>query len=55
MARKINIKRLRKALGLSQAAFADRLGVTQPTICRLERGVMTPSKPVLKLLEAMHP
>jgi len=52
MAKKINIKALRKRLNLSQIEMADRLGINQATVSRLEAG-RPPSKPVLKLLEMM--
>ena len=52
MAKKVNISALRKRLKLSQTAFAERLGVNQATVSRLESG-RPPSKPVLKLLEMM--
>ena len=37
------IKALRKSLGESQASFAKRLGVTQASVCRWERGSDTPN------------
>ena len=33
-----NVYRLRKARGMSQAAVADALGVTQPRVAQIERG-----------------
>lgn len=32
------VRRLREDLGLTQSAFADRLGVTQSTVSRIEGG-----------------
>lgn len=46
------IKKLRARLKLSQAEFADLLGVDQSTISRMENG-WEPSKPVLKLLQQL--
>jgi transcriptional regulator with XRE-family HTH domain len=37
-ARMENIRDIRRALGLSQAEMADRLGLHQSAISRLERG-----------------
>lgn len=34
------IQEIRKASGMSQAAFADALGVTQSTVSQYERGVI---------------
>lgn len=48
--KKIDVKRLRKRLNLSQAELADKLGVEQPSVSRWENdGPM--SKPIRKLLE----
>jgi transcriptional regulator with XRE-family HTH domain len=52
MARKINIKALRKRLRVTQQQLADRLGVDQATVSRLETG-RPPSGPVQKLLEQL--
>ena len=46
------IARLRKRLKISQAEMAERLGVDQATVSRLERRGK-PSGPVLKLLQQM--
>lgn len=53
MAKKLNIKALRLRLKLNQIQFAERLGVDQATVSRLESG-RAPSKPVLKLLEMLN-
>ena len=34
---------LRKALGLTQAELADRMGMTQPMVSRIERGERGPT------------
>lgn len=51
MSKLLNLKKLRSKLNLSQADMADRLGVDQATISRIERGLQPLSKPVTKLLE----
>lgn len=38
----VNVKALRSKLGLSQQAFADRLGVQQPYISKWESGAVVP-------------
>lgn len=42
------IKRVRKALDLTQQAFADRLGMKQNTIATYEMGKTIPSEPTIK-------
>lgn len=37
-----NVQRRRKLLGLTQEQLAERLGVGQHTLSRIERGVLTP-------------
>lgn len=44
--------RLRKALGLTQSEFADRLGVSQSTLSRLELG-QPETGPVARLLDIL--
>jgi DNA-binding XRE family transcriptional regulator len=51
MAKKFDVKRLRERLNLTQEGLAERLGVHQSTIARIEAGQMVPSKPVQILLE----
>lgn len=48
------IKRIRTALGWSQSAMAEHLGVSQPTISNLENGQKEsgPQKRLLDQLEA---
>jgi putative transcriptional regulator len=40
---KTRIEHLRKAVGLTQEALADKVGVTRQTIISLERGRYNPS------------
>jgi len=49
--KEINIKRLRKKLGLSQDAFAARLGVAPYTVRRWESGKAKPSRMARRLIE----
>ena len=42
MSEKINVKNLRKDLGISQAEFAKLLGVTQKTVSNWEMGKVIP-------------
>ena len=51
MAKKIDDEKHRTRLNLSHAALADRLGVDQATVSRIETGAREPSKPVQRLLE----
>ena len=50
---KDEIKALRKRLGWTQAALAERLGVTQPQVSRIEDGG-TVSGPIRLLLEVIQ-
>lgn len=50
----IEIKDLRKKLGLSQEAFAHVLGVTFQTINRWERGTYKPSRLALEKLKQLE-
>ena len=38
-----NLKRERENIGLTQAEFADRIGVEQPTVAQYERGIKQPA------------
>ena len=44
----IDIKAMRKALGLNQAQMANKVGVTPQMISLLEHGMRTPSVDVAK-------
>jgi len=41
------IKDIRVHLGLTQAEMAERLGITQPTLSRLESGIIAANKRTL--------
>jgi len=45
------LKELRQKLGLSQQAFADRLGLSTKTIVRYEQGQSNPTEKTLRLIE----
>ncbi len=47
------IKGLRKQKGLTQQEFAAKLGVTQPTVHRWEKGAFTPDDAMLEVLSEM--
>jgi transcriptional regulator with XRE-family HTH domain len=47
------IKGLRKQKGLTQQEFAAKLGVTQPTVHRWEKGAFTPDDKMLDVLSDM--
>lgn len=44
---------IRKALGLSQAEMAERLGLNQSTISRFERGELAPDKRTILAAQAL--
>ncbi|HEV2798892.1 MAG TPA: helix-turn-helix domain-containing protein [Pyrinomonadaceae bacterium] len=48
------IKKLRKALGYTQAKLGEEIGVTANTVARYERDELKPSPPVLKLLKLLE-
>ncbi len=47
----MDIKRLRKEMGLTQQELAVKLGIGVTTVSRWERGTTRPSRMALKLLE----
>ncbi len=51
---KSDVRRLRKALGLTQDELARRIGVTHATVNRWENGVHSPRGMALKALERMQ-
>lgn len=50
MAQKLDVKKLRKKLGLSQVEFGKRAGVSQAQVTRWENG-LEPSGPAKIVLE----
>lgn len=42
------IESLRLSFGLSQSQFAEKIGLQQPAIARMERGTVVPTLPVLQ-------
>ena len=46
-----NLKKIRKHLGLNQADFANRIGITGGYVSDIERRNLVPSEPVLRSLE----
>lgn len=44
---------IRKALGLSQSEMADRLGVRQSTVSRLESGIIPTDKRTMLAAQAL--
>lgn len=51
--KRYDLQKLRERLGLSQAEMAEKLGIHQTTVHRIEADGRKPSKPVQKLLEQM--
>lgn len=48
-----DIRDIRRQLGLTQTEMADRLGLNQSTICRLERGTLTVDKRTALAVQAL--
>ncbi|MFC1769564.1 helix-turn-helix domain-containing protein [Nitrospirota bacterium] len=48
-----DIKKLRTQMELSQTAFGERIGVTMNYVHLLEKGVKTPSKTLMLLLDCV--
>lgn len=38
-----NIRKRREQIGMMQAQLADKVGVSQPMICQIERGTKVPT------------
>ncbi len=38
-----NIRRIREQNGVTQAWLSDQAGISQPTLCQIERGTKNPS------------
>ncbi len=49
-----DVRKIRANLGLSQVEMAERIGISQSTVSKLERGIMEPDGPILKLLEIIR-
>lgn len=49
----MDIKATRKALGLTQAQLAEKLGVDHSTVSRFESGDIEPSERTLLAMEAL--
>ncbi len=49
----IELRRLRKQLGLTQAQLAERAGVTRNTIARQERGESGIGEPLARLIRLL--
>ncbi len=47
------LRRIRKRLGLTQAALADRLAVTSTTVARWERGEVPIREPMARLVRLL--
>jgi DNA-binding transcriptional regulator YiaG len=47
------VKAIRKRLGLSQAAFAAKIGVTRDAVARWEAGNRRMSEPISRLIERL--
>lgn len=47
------IKQIRKALGWSQAEFAENLGVNQSTVSHWEQGLRNPTGPAERLIQQL--
>lgn len=50
----MDIRTIRKALGLSQAEMADKLGLTQGTVSRFENGKLELDERTRLAVEALH-
>lgn len=51
----LNIKRIRKAQGLTQKDLADELGIIEQTVSKIERGVFTPSADtIMQVCDALN-
>lgn len=48
------LKRIRKRLKLTQAQFAELVGVTPNTVARWERGEMEMREPTARLIQSIY-
>lgn len=50
-----NLKQLREQRNMTQLELAERVGVTGPMICQIERGTKVPTLPLsLDIARALH-
>ena len=49
----IDVAAIRQELGLSQAAFAERVGVDQSTVSLWESGAVTPRGPAQRWMQSL--
>ena len=52
--REFDVRGLRTRIGMTQAQFAQEIGVQAATVARWEQGVMKPSPMAIKQLEALE-
>jgi len=50
----IETRATRKALGLTQAEFADLLGISLSYVSQIERGILTPEGPTARIMGLVH-
>ena len=48
-----SIQKIRARLNVTQAEFADKIGVSQPTVAMWESGIRKPGGPAKKLLNML--
>lgn len=48
-----DLRRIRKRLGLTQAALAERLGVTPTSVARWERNEVSIREPIARLIRLL--
>lgn len=49
----LELRRIRKRLGLTQQAFAKKIGVTANTVARWERGAVGIGEPIARLIRLL--
>lgn len=54
MEEKLDVKGIRKELGMTQKVFAEELGVDEITVSRWERGERRPSRLALRSIERLR-
>jgi len=48
------VKTLRQLLGMSQEQLAEKAGVSQPQVCKIELKVQSPGTQLLKYIREIH-